>query len=304
MIRHATFRQLEVLETIARLGNFTRASEELHLTQPTVSMQMKKLVDAVGMPLYEQVGRHIQLTDAGRQLAATAREILQSLENFDMAMAEMQGLKQGRLRLTVTTTAKYFAPRLLGEFSNLHPGIEVSLKVTNRQKVLERAAENLDDLYILCLPSSHVEMVTYPFLENSLVVLAPRGHPLAGKRHIPIARLAAEPFLMRETGSGTRMQVEDIFARHGVKLNIRMELGSNEAIKQAILGNLGISVLSSNTLNLGARGELVILDVEGFPIRHHWYIAYPKGKQLSVVAQAFLKYLQEDALRQAAPTAP
>jgi len=291
MMRHATFRQLEVFEAIARLGNFTRASEELHLTQPTVSMQMKKLADAAGLPLYEQVGRQIQLTEAGKELAATAREILQSLERFDMAVADMQGLKKGKLRLTVTTTAKYFAPRILGEFSRIHPGIEVALKVTNRQKVLGRAAENLDDLYILCLPDSDVALETLPFLENSLVVLAHPDHPLAGVSNILIERLAEEPFLMREPGSGTRMLVEEMFASHGIKLNIRMELGSNEAIKQAILGGLGISVLSSQTLGSGTNGEPIVLDVAGFPIVRQWHIVYPRSKQLSVVAKAFLEFL-------------
>lgn len=295
MMRHATFRQLEVFEAIARLGNFTRASEELHLTQPTVSMQMKKLSDAVGLPLFEQIGRQIQLTDAGRELAVTAREILQSLENYDMAVAEMQGLKKGKLRLTVSTTAKYFAPRMLGEFSAMHPGIEVSLKVTNRQKVLDRVAENLDDLYILCQPVSHIDLVARPFLENLLVVLAHPDHPLAKERNIPIERLAQEPFLIREVGSGTRMSVEQAFAAHGVKLNIRMELGSNEAIKQAILGKLGISVLSSQTLGEGP-GEPVVLDVQGFPIVRQWHIAYPSGKQLSVVAKAFLEYLWDNVI--------
>jgi DNA-binding transcriptional LysR family regulator len=303
MMRHATFRQLEVFEAIARLGNFTRASEELHLTQPTVSMQMKKLADAAGLPLYEQIGRRIQLTDAGKELASTARAVLQSLEHFDMAIAEMRGLKKGKLRLTVTTTAKYFAPRLLGEFSRINPGIEVSLKVTNRQKVLERAAENMDDLYILCLPASHVPLIAHPFLENSLVVLAHHEHPLAGVVNIPIARLAEEPFLMRETGSGTRMLVEHMFASHGVKLNIRMELGSNEAIKQAILGKLGISVLSSNALGPSTKGEPVVLDVAGFPIVRQWHIAYPSGKQLSVVAKAFLEFLREIPMSETEPRA-
>ncbi len=298
MMRHATFRQLEVFEAIARLGSFTRASEELHLTQPTVSMQMKKLVGAVGLPLYEQFGRRIQLTEAGHELAATAREILQSLENYDMAVAEMQGLRRGKLRLTVSTTAKYFAPRMLGEFSALYPGIEVSLKVTNRQKVLDRAAENLDDLYVLCQPVSHVDLVARPFLENPLVVLAHPEHPLVGQRDIPIERLAAEPFLMREVGSGTRLSVEQAFAAHGVKLNIRMELGSNEAIKQAILGKLGISVLSRHTLGEGA-GEPAVLDVQGFPIVRQWHIAYPTGKQLSVVAKAFLEYLWQNVMPEA-----
>ena len=291
MMSHATFRQLEVFEAIARLGSFTRASEELHLTQPTVSMQMKKLTDVVGLPLFEQVGRRIHLTEAGKELAIAAREIMQSLERCDMSIAEMRGLKKGKLRLAVVSTAKYFVPRILGEFSRQHPGVEVSLKVTNRQRVLERAAENLDDLYILSQPTGHVELVAKSFMENPLLVMAHPEHPLTHERNIPLERIAQEPFLMREEGSGTRLSVEQIFGSRGLKPNIRMELGSNEAIKQAIIGGLGISILSRHTLGTDGMGEPTVLDVEGFPVVNQWHIGHPHGKQLSVVASAFLDYL-------------
>lgn len=291
MMSHATFRQLEVFEAIARLGSFTRASEELHLTQPTVSMQMKKLTDAVGLPLFEQVGRRIHLTEAGKELAIAAREIMQSLERCDMSIAEMRGLKKGKLRLAVVSTAKYFVPRILGEFLRQHPGVEVSLKVTNRQRVLERAAENLDDLYILSQPIGHIELVAKSFMENPLLVMAHPEHPLTHERNIPLQRIAQEPFLMREEGSGTRLSVERIFGSQGLKPNIRMELGSNEAIKQAIIGGLGISILSRHTLGTDGMGEPAVLDVEGFPVVNQWHIGHPHGKQLSVVASAFLDYL-------------
>jgi DNA-binding transcriptional LysR family regulator len=291
MMSHATFRQLEVFEAIARLGSFTRASEELHLTQPTVSMQMKKLTDAVGLPLFEQVGRRIHLTEAGKELAIAAREIMQSLERCDMSIAEMRGLKKGKLRLAVVSTAKYFVPRILGEFLRQHPGVEVSLKVTNRQRVLERAAENLDDLYILSQPVGHIELVAKSFMENPLLVMAHPEHPLTHERNIPLQRIAQEPFLMREEGSGTRLSVERIFGSQGLKPNIRMELGSNEAIKQAIIGGLGISILSRHTLGMDGMGEPAVLDVEGFPVINQWHIGHPHGKQLSVVASAFLDYL-------------
>jgi LysR family transcriptional regulator, low CO2-responsive transcriptional regulator len=291
MMSHATFRQLEVFEAIARLGSFTRASEELHLTQPTVSMQMKKLTDAVGLPLFEQVGRRIHLTEAGKELAIAAREIMQSLERCDMSIAEMRGLKKGKLRLAVVSTAKYFVPRILGEFLRQHPGVEVSLKVTNRQRVLERAAENLDDLYILSQPIGHIELVAKSFMENPLLVMAHPEHPLTHERNIPLQRIAQEPFLMREEGSGTRLSVERIFGSRGLKPNIRMELGSNEAIKQAIIGGLGISILSRHTLGTDGMGEPAVLDVEGFPVVNQWHIGHPHGKQLSVVASAFLDYL-------------
>lgn len=293
-MRHSTLRQLEVFETIARLGSFTRASEELFLTQPTVSMQIKKLTDAVGLTLFEQVGKKMYLTDAGRELHQTCRDIFERLAQFEMVVSDMKGLKAGKLRLAVVTTAKYFAPRLLGMFCQQYPGVEVSLKVSNRERVLERLADNQDDLYILGQPPEEVDAVSQAFLENPLVVLAPVNHPLANKKRIPLKRIAEEPFLSREPGSGTRIATERIFSEQGLKLKIRMELGSNEAIKQAIIGGLGISVLSRHTLALDApMGQLAVLDVQGFPIERQWYYAYPSGKQLSIVAQAFLGYLQQ-----------
>lgn len=295
-MRHSTLRQLEVFEALARLGSFTRAAEELYLTQPTVSMQIKKLTDAVGLPLVEQVGKKIYLTDAGCALQAFTRELLDHFARFEMTLADMKGLKQGTLKVAVVTTAKYFTPRLLGPFCQQYPGIEVSLKVSNRERVLERLAGNEDDLYILGQPPEGLDVVAEPFLENPLVVLAPANHPLAGKKKIPLARLAEEPFLLREAGSGTRKALERLFAQHGLKMKVRMELGSNEAIKQAIMGGLGVSVLSRHTLPFDdATSHLTILKVEYFPIERHWYLVYPKGKQLSVVARTFHDFLLTNA---------
>ena len=293
-MRHSTLRQLEVFTAIARLGSFTRAAEELFLTQPTVSMQIKKLTDAVGLPLFEQIGKKIYLTDAGRELNETCRHIFEHLSHFEMAIADMNGLKKGTLKLACVTTAKYFTPRLFGAFCQQHPGVDVSLKVSNRERVLERLADNQDDLYILGQPPEDIDAVVEPFLDNPLVVLAPSSHPLVGKKNIPLERLAEEPFLVRESGSGTRAALERLFAEKGFTPKVRMELGSNEVIKQAIAVGLGLSVLSRHTLTLdGPSGQLAALDVEGFPILRHWYVAYPRGKRLSVVAQAFLGYLRE-----------
>ncbi|MDA8093327.1 MAG: LysR substrate-binding domain-containing protein [Betaproteobacteria bacterium] len=292
-MRHSTLRQLEVFEAIARLGSFTRAAEELFLTQPTVSMQIKKLTDAVGLPLFEQVGKKIYLTDAGRELHQACRGIFEHLANFEMAAADMKGLKKGKLRLAVVTTAKYFAPRLLGMFCQVYPGVDVFLKVSNRERVLERMENNQDDLYILGQPPEEADVFAQAFLENPLVVLAPTRHPLVLEKDISLQRIAKEPLLLREPGSGTRLAVERLFSSQGLQLNVRMELGSNEAIKQAIVGGLGISVLSRHTLALdAATGQLAELDVVGFPIKRQWFYAYPAGKQLSVIARTFVEYLQ------------
>lgn len=295
-MRNATLRQLQIFEVVARHLSYTRAAEELYLTQPTVSIQLKQLTDIVGLPLLEQVGKRIFLTDAGRELLAVCRNILQSLSQFEMIVSEMKGVKAGRLRIAVITTAKYFVPRLLGPFCDRYPGIDIALKVTNRERLLQRLHDNEDDLYILGQPPEHMDIWVEPFLENPLVVLAAHNHPLAGVKNIPAARIAQEPFLMRESGSGTRLATENFFKERGLPINFRMELGSNEAIKQAVAGGLGISVLSAHTLALEKSGdELVVLDVEGFPIRRQWYVAHASGKQLSVVARTFLEFLQQES---------
>ncbi len=295
LIRHATLRQLQVFEAIVRLGSFTRAAEELFLTQPTVSMQIKKLSDSTGLALFEQKGRSVKPTDAGNELYAACREIFQTLSNLEMKIAEIKGIQRGRLRLGVISTAKYVAPQLLGEFSKLHPGIELALKVTNRERILERIQSNEDDLYIMGqAPDKEIDVEVFPFSPNPLVMVAWRDHPLAGKKNISLEEIAEEHFILREPGSGTRDAVLRMFQERGLKPKVRMELGSNEAIKHAVAGGLGIAVLSLHSLALdGTDGPIVLLDVEGFPIERKWYLVYPKGKALSVVSQAFLEFALE-----------
>jgi DNA-binding transcriptional LysR family regulator len=287
-----TLHQLQIFEVAARHLSFTRAAEELYLTQPTISMQIKQLSKSVGLPLFEQVGKRLYLTEAGQALYQTCQKIFEQLNEFEMTLADLKGLKQGRLSIGVVTTAKYFIPRLLGTFCQRYPGIDVSLKVLNRQQVLERLSHNMDDLYVMGMPPEDLDVVAQPFLENPLVVMAPIHHPLAGQKRIPLARIAQEPFLAREPGSGTRMAVERLFDKHNLKLNIRMEIGSGEAIRQGIIGGLGISVLSQHVLAVGDwQNHLTILDVEEFPIRGFWHLVYLRSKRLSVVAKAFADFL-------------
>lgn len=297
-MKQVTFHQLKVFEVTARRGSFTRAAEELFLTQPTVSIQMKQLTKAVGLPLFEQVGKRLYLTDAGRELLDTCQDIFERLSRFEMTVADLQGLKRGQLKISVITTAKYVIPRLLGPFCQQYPGIDVSLIVTNHEQILERLRENLDDLYIPSQIPDNMDVHCHNFLDNPLVVLASRHHPLVGEKNIPLDRLNNEAFIMREPGSGTRQAVERLFHDHDIAIRVRLELGSNEAIKQAVAGGLGISVLSRHCLALeGQMGQIAVLDVEGFPIQRHWHIVHPKGKQLSVVANTFFKYLQSDGKR-------
>lgn len=296
MIKNASLRQLKVFESVARNLSFTRAAEELHTTQPTISIQFKQLTEIVGQPLIEQVGKRLFITDLGNELLKICKEIFDSLERFEMLASDMQGIKAGKLRLSVITTAKYFVPRLLGRFSQLYPGIEVSLNVINRQRMLQRVSDNLADLYVLGQPPEHMDVQLEPFMENPLVVLAANNHPLKNQTAISALRLSEEPFLIREPGSGTRLATEQFFNERGLNYKIKMELGSNEAIKQAVAGGLGIAVLSAHTLALERHAnELIILDVQDFPIRRNWYLAYPNDKPLSVVAQAFLNFMHAES---------
>ncbi len=292
----ATLHQLKVFETVARHGSFTRAAEELSITQPTVSSQVKQLTKAIGLPLFEQIGKSLYLTDAGRELLSTCQDIFERLNNFQMTVADLKGMKQGKLKLAVITTAKYFVPRLLGSFCQNYPGIDVALKVTNHETIQQRMLNNEDDLYIVSNPPQEIDLYSQSFLDNPLVVVANKNHNLADKTKITITSLDGEPFIMREHGSGTREAVLKLFSKNSISVKVRLELGSNEAIKQAIAGGLGISVLSEHCLvSEGKSGQLTILDVEHFPIERRWYVSYLAGKKLSIIAQTFLDYLLEES---------
>lgn len=289
----ATLHQLRVFEATARLESFTKAAEELYIKQPTVSSQVKQLSKIVGLPLFEQIGKQLYLTNAGEELLATCHDIFARLDNFEMKIADLKGVKEGKLRLAVITTAKYFIPRMLGSFCQIYPNIDFSLQVTNHQQMQQRMLNNQDDLYILSVPPANIDLKTKAFLDNPLVVVANKDHFLASQQNIPLSDLQGLPFIMREYGSGTRRAVQALLQKYNIEVKVRMELGSNEAIKQAIAGGLGISVLSQHTLISTNENDLTILDVEHFPIPRHWYVTCLAGKQLSVIAETFWNYLIE-----------
>ncbi|WP_238375943.1 LysR family transcriptional regulator [Ectothiorhodospira magna] len=294
-IRHASLRQLQILEAIVRLGSFTRAAEELFLTQPTVSMQIKKLSETVGAPLFMPAGRNVEPTEAGREVYRAARTLMDALVDLEIRLADLKGLKRGRFRLGVITTAKYFAPEILGAFCEAYPGIDVSLKVSNRHRVIERMSNHEDDLYIFGEPDTIGLPVEATYLApNPLIIVARADHPLVGASNIPLERIVQERFILREPGSGVRDTITRLFGEHGLKPNVRMELGSNEAIKHAIIAGLGISILSLHSLNLDAgAGRLSMLNVAGFPIQRDWYLVHPKGRELSLIARTFLAFAVE-----------
>ena len=294
--RHGTLPQLQLFEATARLGSFTRAAQELHMAQPTASVQMKKLSETVGVPLFEQVGKRLYLTEAGRRLHESCRELFRTFESFETSLGALRALEAGRLQLAVSTTGMCFAPRLLGAFVGRYPGIETSIQAHNRQRLVERLSDNEDDLYLFADAPETEDVVAQQLLPNPLVVLARDDHPLGQARNVSLARLAEEPFVMREEGSGARRIAMRLFRERGLVPRIRMELSTNEAIKEAILSGLGIAIISRYTFGLDPESSRYLcLDVDGFPLENHWYLAYPQGKQLSPIARAFLDFARVEA---------
>jgi DNA-binding transcriptional LysR family regulator len=304
MIR-LTLRQLDILEAVARCGSFSRASAELHLTQPAVSMQIKQLEASLGLPLFEQMGKRIHLTRAGEETLQASRAINRELVNLEHTLANLQGLKGGALTVSAASTASYFTARLMALFQEIHPDVRVSLNVVNRETLLKHLAENSIDLALMGQPPEGHDLEAQPFMDNPLVVIAAPNHPLAGQRDIPPTRLAEEPFVGREPGSGTRNAVEKFFAEHGLTHKAAMEMNKNEAIKQAVEAGLGLGVASLHTVQAElAAQHLCVLDVQGFPLKRQWYLVQRQGKRLSPAAQAFAQFVLSEAGQVAPANAP
>ena len=289
--RRITFRQLETFAAVARAGSFTRAAEELHLTQPAVSIQIRQIAETVGLPLFDTSGREIALTAAGEELLAASRNLDDVWNRFESAIADLKGLRRGRLRVALVTTAKYFLPRMLGDFCRKYPDIDIELEIANRERIVERLRANRDDLYVMSYPPEDLDIATHPFLANEHVVIAPTTHWAAGRR-IALAELAGEPFILRETGSGSRNAIDRHLAAACLRLKVRLSLSSNEAIRDLVASGMGLGVLSRHALaDDPARDGLVLLDVDGFPLHHMWNVVHLRAKLLSLPAQAFLEEL-------------
>lgn len=294
-LRNITFKQLQIFKSIADTGSFTAAAQELYIAQPSVSTHMKNLEDAIGTPLFEQIGRRIHLTACGQQLVHTCEELFVILSKFETYVADQQGISGGTLTFAGVTTTEYFAPILLGTFGKRYPEVIISLNIVDRGTLLYRLKNNRDDLYLIDQIPDDVEVATIPFIENPLVVVANPNHRLTRKKKINIRELESEPFLLREDGSGTRIALKKFLTGRNITLNIRMELSSNEALKRAISSNMGISILSKYAIAQECtRGDLAILNIEGFPLIEHWYIVHSKDKYIPPAGAAFLHFLHEE----------
>lgn len=293
---NVTFRQLRLFLALAETGSVSRAAQRMHVTQPTASAQLKELTESIGLPLHEVIARRVHLTDAGRRLAQTARAMMMEWESFEQTIDQVKGLERGRLRIAAVSTAKYFIPRLVGKFCKQHPAIDVSLEVLNRDGVVARLRENLDEIYIMSMPPDFIDLEDEVFMENPLVLIAAKSAFAKTARPRHLAQLKGQRFILREPGSGTRMATDQHFRSHRFTPDVRLELGSNEAIKEAVAGGLGLGVISRHALQ-GAARDVQVLDIEGFPISSRWHVVHPRTKQLSPIAQAFRAQLLDQAQR-------
>ena len=294
-MRDATVRQLQIFVSVARHLSFTRAGQELRLTQPAVSMQVKALEELAGLPLVERTGRSVALTDAGREMVRHAAAVLRSLQDAEDAFAALRGLKSGRVAVGVVSTAKYFAPRFLALFAQKHPEVSVMLAVQNRDAVMQLLVDNEVDLALMGTPPAQLETTSFPFARHPLVIIAAPDHRLARRRRVPASALARESFMVRESGSGTRAAMERFFAEHRVRPASTMEIPSNETIKQAVMAGMGLGFLSRHAIGLElAAGRLALVQVNGLPVVRNWNLVHRTEKRLSPAALAFKRFVLKE----------
>ena len=288
-----TFRQLRLFLALADTGSVSGAAQALHVTQPTASMQLRDMTQAVGLPLYDLVGRRVHLTDVGRELAQTARTMSQAWDDFAQGVDAVKGLSRGRLKVAVVSTAQYFMPRFIQSFCQRHPSLDVSLQILNRDGIVQRLRQNMDDLYIMSMPPTDMDLVDQVFLPNPLVLVAPSGSDWVGRAQPwQWTELVGQRFILRERGSGTRMAVDRYFRQIRFKADVRMALGSNEAVKESVAAGLGLGVLSVHALHNQREDDGVsVVEVEGFPLQSSWHLVHVAQRGLSPLAAAFKQHL-------------
>ncbi|MEH6570652.1 MAG: LysR family transcriptional regulator [Halioglobus sp.] len=294
LARLGTLRQLEIFMKVAEVGGMAQAAEQLHLSQPSVSIQVRKLAEAVGLPIYEVIGRRLQLTEAGNRVVEAGREILDTFNRLDGALNDLKGLQTGCLRLAVDASAKYFLPQLLGPFLNRHPGVEVEFVEGERSFLLDRIGQNLDDLYFFNHVPLDLDITHYPFLPNPLVVVARDDHRLASSAQHSWGDLVGERMIIPKEGSGSRLAIDEFLSRNALKIERSLPLASSEAIKLSVMADMGVGVLSAYSLVSAQLDGLAQLRVEGFPIMTQWHLIHLRQKQLSHVAQSFLSFVLEE----------
>lgn len=287
-----TFRQIRLFQALAETGSVSAAARVMHVTQPTASMQLKEMSQTLGLPLYEVIGKKVHLTELGQELAVTARTMVLEWEAFQQRADELKGLSRGKLRVAVVSTAKYFMPRLIGSFCKKYPAIDVALEILNRDGVVQRLQRNLDDLYIMSMPPTDMDLHDEWLMPNPIVVIAPISDDFSNKRNLSLTDLKSHRFILREAGSGTRMAADQYFRKKKFKPDIRLELGSNEAIKESVAGGLGIGVISKHALHgMNKENGVRVVEVGDFPLPSAWHMVHHKNQKLSPAALAFRKHV-------------
>ena len=294
-MKNATLRQLKVFESVARHLSFSRAAEELHLTQPAVSTQVRTLEQHVGLDLFEQLGKKVYLTAGGAELLHHSRAIIAQFQEAEEALAQFKGVSGGRLNVAVISAGDYFFPHLLVEFARRHQGVELNLTVHNREQLLGQLAGNQTDLAIMVRPPQGLDTLNESFAPHPYVVVAAPGHALSGRKRISRKALLREPFVVREKGSDTWQSMEEAFGDAFSELRIAMEIKSTETIKQAVIAGMGLGFLSAHTIGQELRtGSLTVLAVAGFPVMLDWYVVHRNEKRLPPVARAFKAFLMQE----------
>lgn len=289
---NTTFRQIRLFQALAETGSVSAAARAMHVTQPTASMQLKEVSQSIGLPLYEVIGKKVHLTEVGQELAATARAMVFEWESFQQRVDELKGLSRGKLRVAVVSTAKYFMPKMIGSFCQKYPAIDVSLEILNRDGVVQRLQNNLDDLYIMSMPPTDMDLHDELLMPNPIVVIAPISDALTDQKRISLSELRCHRFILREPGSGTRMTGDQFFRKKKFKPNIRLELGSNEAVKESVAGGLGIGVISRHALHgMDKENGVRVVDVVGFPLPSAWHMVNHSNQKLSPATLVFRKHL-------------
>lgn len=287
-----TFRQLRLFLALVESGSVSAAARAMHVTQPTASMQLKEVSQAVGLPLYDVIGKKVHLTEVGKELAATARAMVLGWHAFEQAVDQHKGLSRGKLRVSVVSTAKYFMPRWIGSFCKKYPAIDVALEILNRDGVVQRLHDNSDDLYIMSMPPTDMDLHDELLMPNPIVVIASTADPLAKKGRIALKALQEQRFILREPGSGTRMAADQYFRKKKFKPNVRLEWGSNEAVKESVAGGLGLGVISRHALHgMDKENGVRVIDVEGFPLPSAWHMVHRANQKLSPVTLAFRQHV-------------
>jgi len=304
-MRNATLRQLKVFETVARRLSFSRAAEELHLTQPAVSTQIRTLEGHVGMALFEQLGKKIYLTQAGEELLHYSRAIIGQFDEAQAAMAQLKGIAGGKLNVAVISAGDYFFPQLMVAFARQYPGVQLNLTVHNREELLGELAANRTDLAVMVRPPGGVDTQNDAFAPHPYVIVGAPDHPLAGRGLVAMEELIRQPFVMREPGSDTWFSMEEAFGKHLGELHVAMEIKSTETIKQAVIAGIGLGFLSFHTIGRElAAGSLTVLEAEGFPLMLNWYVVHRREKRLPPVARAFRQFLLDEGAQRIARLIP